>query len=225
MQMTPHKQPFDIDQAMDAIREEVKKFRKAALFELYEEGFTSPFEQLLACIISIRTRDEDTVPISQRLFARARSPEAISALEVDEINDLLAGSTFREAKAPQISEIARRVATEYGGELPCKLEPLLSFRGVGIKCANLVLGIACGQKCIGVDIHVHRITNRWGYVATTAPEKTVVALEKVLPERYWVEINALLVPFGKHVCTGSAPRCSACPVLKMCAQVGITSHR
>ena len=114
---------------------------------------------------------------------------------------------------------------EHGGELPCDLEKLLGFRGVGIKCANLVLGIACGQPRVGVDIHVHRITNRWGYVATSTPEKTTVALEATLPERYWVEINALLVPFGKHVCTGTAPRCSTCPVLSMCRQVGVTSHR
>ena len=225
MPLTDQKAPFDIEQAMDAIREEVKCFRKAALFELFEEGFTTPFEQLLACIISIRTRDEDTVPISKRLFARARSPQAVSDLNVNELEILLAGSTFREGKAPQIKEIARRVAEDWGGELPCNLEQLLSLRGVGIKCANLVLGIACGQKRIGVDIHVHRITNRWGYVATHAPEKTVAALEKKLPERYWVEINALLVPFGKHVCTGGAPRCSSCPVLRMCQQVGVTSHR
>ena len=219
------KQPFDIDTAMNGIRDEAKKFRKAALFELYEDGYTTAFEQLLACMISIRTRDEDTVPISKRLFTRARSAKAISELSVDELYRLLAGSTFREGKAPQIKEIARRVDQEHGGELPCDLDQLLSFKGVGIKCANLVLGIACGQPQIGVDIHVHRITNRWGYVATSAPEKTVVALEKILPKRYWVEINALLVPFGKHVCTGTAPRCSACPVLAMCQQVGVTSHR
>ena len=107
--MTPTgpKQPFDINAAMDSIREDVKKFRKAALFELYEEGYITAFEQLLACMVSIRTRDEDTVPITKRLFARARSPQAISELDVDEICRLLTGSTFREGKAPQIKEIAR----------------------------------------------------------------------------------------------------------------------
>ena len=219
------KAPFEIDAAMDGIREEVRVFRKAALFELYDDGFTSPFEQLLACIVSIRTRDEDTVPISRRLFARARTPAEVAALSVAEIDALIDASTFHEAKAPQIHEIARRTVAEHGGELPCNLEALLSFRGVGIKCANLVLGIACGQPRVGVDIHVHRVTNRWGYVATTTPEKTTAALEKTLPSRYWVEINALLVPFGKHVCTGNAPRCSRCPVLPMCRQVGVTSHR
>ena len=219
------KGPFDSDRAMDGLREAVRAFRKAALFELAEDGFGSPFEQLLACIISIRTRDEDTVPISRRLFAHARTPAEVSALGVAEIDKLLYGSTFHEAKAPQIHEIARRTVAEHGGELPCDLEKLLAFRGVGIKCAHLVLGIACGQPRIGVDIHVHRITNRWGYVAASTPEKTTAALETILPERYWVEINALLVPFGKHVCTGTAPHCSTCPVLPMCSQVGVTSRR
>lgn len=219
------KEPFDINRAMDGIREAVRPFRKAALFELYEDGFQSPFEQLLACLISIRTRDEDTVPISRRLFDRARTPDQVAALSVAEIDELIGGSTFHEAKAPQIREIARQVVADHGGELPCDLEKLLAFRGVGTKCANLVLGIACGQPRVGVDIHVHRITNRWGYVATTSPEKTTAALEAMLPTRYWVEINALLVPFGKHVCTGTGPRCSTCPVLSMCRQVGVTSHR
>ena len=219
------KVPFDIDAAMDAIREGVRPFRKAALFELFDDGFKTPFEQLLACIISIRTRDEDTVPISRRLFARARTPAEVAALTEAEIDSLIAASTFHEAKAPQIREIARRTVAEHYGELPCDLESLLAFRGVGIKCANLVLGIACGQPRVGVDIHVHRITNRWGYIAANSPEKTTAALEAKLPPRYWVEINALLVPFGKHVCTGNAPFCGRCPVLSMCAQVGVTSRR
>ena len=219
------KEPFDIDRAMDGIREAVRPFRKAALFELFEDGFNSAFEQLLACLISIRTRDEDTVPIARRLFARARTPAQVAALTVAEIDELISDSTFHAGKAPQIHEIARRVVAEHGGELPCDLDKLLAFRGVGIKCANLVLGIACGQPRVGVDIHVHRITNRWGYVSTSTPEKTTVALEAVLPKPYWVEINALLVPFGKHVCTGNAPRCSTCPVRPMCRQVGVMSHR
>jgi endonuclease III len=95
----------------------------------------------------------------------------------------------------------------------------------GPKCANLVLGIACGQPRIGVDVHVHRVTNRWGYVTAATPERSLAELERVLPERHHVAINRLLVPFGKHVCTGRAPRCSSCPVLDMCRQVGVTSQR
>jgi endonuclease-3 len=100
-----------------------------------------------------------------------------------------------------------------------------SFAGIGPKCANLALGVACGAPVISVDIHVHRVTNRWGYVATKTPEQSMAALESELPERYRVEINKLLVPFGKHVCTGVRPKCSTCPVLEMCRQVGVTSHR
>jgi endonuclease-3 len=102
---------------------------------------------------------------------------------------------------------------------------LTSFKGVGPKCANLALGIACGQSRIGVDIHVHRVTNRWGVVSARSPEQTMLALEKILPKRYWVEINRLLVPFGKHICTGKLPKCSTCPVLEYCRQVGVTAHR
>jgi endonuclease-3 len=109
--------------------------------------------------------------------------------------------------------------------VPCDEAVLLSFAGVGPKCANLVLGIACGQPRIGVDIHVHRVTNRWGYVSRRTPEQSMAALEECLPERYWLEINALLVPFGKNVCTPIGPKCSSCPLLDMCEQQGVGSHR
>jgi endonuclease III len=102
---------------------------------------------------------------------------------------------------------------------------LTSFRGVGPKCAHLALGVACGQPHISVDVHVWRVVNRWGYVQAPTPEATMVALQAVLPRRYWIEINRLLVPFGKHICTGVRPRCSTCPVLEYCRQVGVTEHR
>jgi endonuclease III len=219
------KQPFDINLMMRRIREAVRPFPQAAMFELAAEGFTSPFEQLVACIISIRTRDEVMLPTARRLFERARTPLAVSRLAPREIDELIRACTFHERKAAQIHEIARRVVDEYSGQLPCDAEVLRSFRGVGEKCANLVLGVACGRPRVGVDVHVHRVTNRWGYVTTRTPEETTAALEAALPRRYWVEINRLLVPFGKHVCTGVRPKCSTCPVLDMCRQVGVTTHR
>ncbi|HKI35058.1 MAG TPA: endonuclease III [Gemmataceae bacterium] len=219
------KQPFDIDEALRRVAEAVKPYPMAAMFELAEEGFTSPFEQLVACMISIRTLDEVTLPTARRLFAAARTAAEVSRLSVTEIDRLIGTCTFHEAKAKQIHEIAKQVVTQYGGELPCDLDVLLSFRGVGPKCAHLALGIACGQARVSVDVHVQRVTNRWGYVAAPTPEKTTAALEAVLPRRYWVEINKLLVPFGKHVCTGRLPKCSTCPVLAMCRQVGVTRHR
>jgi endonuclease-3 len=219
------KQPFEIDVVMGRIAEAVKPYPKAALFELAQAGFNSPFEQLIACIISIRTRDEVMLPTARRFFDRARTPVAVSQLEPEAIDEIIRDSSFHERKAHQIHALARRVLEEFGGSLPCDRDVLLSFAGVGPKCANLVLGIACDEPRIGVDVHVFRITNRWGYVQTTSPERTEVALESKLPHRYWVEINRLLVPFGKHICTGRLPRCSDCPVLDMCRQVGVKRHR
>jgi endonuclease-3 len=219
------KKPFDIDQVIDQIRASVAPLPKAAMFELADEGFNSPFEQLVACLISIRTFDEVTLPTARQFFARARTPAEVDRLTPAEIDRLIVGSSFHERKAHQIHVIARRIIGEYGGTLPCDAEVLLSFDGIGPKCANLVLGIACGEPRIGVDVHVHRVTNRWGYVQANTPEHTMKALEAKLPQHYWVEINRLLVPFGKHICTGQRPRCSTCPVLEMCQQVGVESHR
>ena len=224
----PHqerKRPFDIDVALERIAEAVRPYPKAAMFELAERGWRTPFQQLVACIISIRTRDEESLPISERLFTRAPTAAAVAALPPDEIDALITPATFHERKARQIHAIAQFAVAEQGGELPCDEALLRSFAGVGPKCANLALGIACGEARISVDVHVDRVVNRWGYVQTTSPESTMVALEQKLPERYWVPINALLVPFGKHICTGVRPKCSTCPVLPMCRQVGVTSHR
>jgi endonuclease-3 len=195
------------------------------MFELADDGFNSTFEQLVACMISIRTYDEVTIPVARRLFERARTPKEMSQLSVGEIDALIGQSTFHERKAVQILELARRVNDEFEGELPCDDETFRSFSGVGPKCAHLVLGIACAEPFISVDIHVHRVTNRWGYVQASTPEKTMPALESKLPQRYWVDINRLLVPFGKHICTGNLPHCSTCPVLEMCQQVGVKTHR
>jgi len=195
------------------------------MFELADRGHASLFEQLVGCIISIRTRDEVSLPTALDLFERASTPAAVAKLSVAQIDRLIAASTFHRAKADTVRSIATRAVEEFDGKLPCDFDVLTSFKGVGPKCANLALGIACGQSRIGVDIHVHRVSNRWGVVATRSPEQTMAALEKILPRRYWIEINRLLVPFGKHVCTGQRPKCSACPVLEYCKQVGVTSHR
>jgi endonuclease-3 len=195
------------------------------MFALAEEGHATLFEQLIACILSIRTRDEVSLLAARRLLRAAREPAAVAKLSVRQIDGLIGDVSFHRAKAEQIHAIARQVADEYAGVLPCDDSVLRSFRGVGPKCAHLALGIACGQLRISVDVHVHRVTNRWGYVRTRTPEETMAALEQRLPPRHWVEINALLVPFGKHVCTGRLPKCSVCPVLDMCQQEGVTAHR
>jgi endonuclease-3 len=219
------KRPCEIGEAVRRLRMAVAPYPKAALFELAAEGFGSVFEVLVACIVSVRTRDETTLPAARRLFATARTPAEVAALTPEAIDALIRDCTFHEPKAHNIHKIARRAVAEHGGELPCDAGVLMDFHGVGPKCAHLTLGIACGLPVIGVDVHVHRVANRWGYVQTTTPEKTMEALHATLPKRYWVEINALLVPFGKHVCTGVAPKCSTCSLLDMCRQAGVTTHR
>ncbi len=216
---------FEIDVVMARVAEAVRPYPPAAMFQLADEGYNTPFEQLIACIISIRTYDEVSIPVSHKLFARARTAHDMAALTPTEIATLIADSSFAESKAPQIQAIAQRVVADFGGELPCDRELLLSFKGVGPKCAHLALGIACGQPFISVDIHVHRISNRWGYVQASTPEKTMAALEQKLPEKHWIEINRLLVPFGKHICQGSIPRCSTCSLFDMCSRVGVKSYR
>jgi len=219
------KRPFNIHAVVRRIRSAVTDHADAAMFDLAERGFDTVFQQLVACIISIRTYDEVSLPTAIALLERAGTPEAVAKLSVAQIDALIRASSFHEAKAAQIREIARRTVDEFGGELPCDFDVLTSFRGVGPKCANLTMGVACGAERISVDIHVHRVTNRWGYVATGSPEATMRALEQTLPTKYWIEINRLLVPFGKHICTGHLPRCSTCPVLEYCRQVGVTNHR
>jgi endonuclease-3 len=219
------KEPFDIDVVLGRIRETVRGFADAAMFALAAQGHDTLFEQLVACILSIRTRDEVSLPVALTLLGRARTPEAMSQLTPAEIESLIRPVTFPEPKARQIHAIAVRTAKEFHGKLPCDGQVLQSFKGVGPKCAHLALGIACGHEAISVDIHVHRVTNRWGYVQARTPEQTLAALAARLPRPYWVEINRLLVPFGKHVCTGTRPRCSTCPVLSHCRQVGVQDPR
>jgi endonuclease III len=219
------KRPFDIDEMLRRIEEAVRPYPKAALFELAEAGHRSVFEQLVACVLSIRTLDEVSLVAARRLFARAAGPAELARLSEAEVDRLIGAVTFHEPKARQILAIANAAVERYGGALPCDFDVLVGFHGVGPKCANLALGIACDQARIGVDVHVHRVTNRWGYVATKSPEETMRALQATLPRRHWLTINRLLVPFGKHICTGTLPRCSGCPVLEFCRQVGVTKHR
>ena len=216
------KRPFDVDEAFRLLRAAVAAFPKAEMFALRDAGYTGVFEQLVACILSIRTRDETSGPAALRLFARARTAAAIAELDESAILDLISTVAFAPAKAAQIRLIARRTADEFGGELPADFGVLTAFNGVGPKCANLTLGVA-GIPAIAVDVHVFRIVNRWGVVSAPTPERTLPLLEAWLPREYWVEINERLVPFGKRICTGRAPKCGSCPLLPMCAQVGVST--
>ncbi|OYD84178.1 endonuclease III domain-containing protein [Azospirillum brasilense] len=219
------KEPFDIDEAFRRLRQAVAGRPKAAMFALRDRGYGSPFEQLVGSLISARTRDETTIVVCERLFAVARTPQQMVALTPEELTRLLDGATFPEPKARDIRALSRRIITEHGGVVPDTPDALMAFHGVGPKIAALTLAVGFGIPAVAVDVHVHRIVNRWGFVAAPTPERTMVALMELLPRPYWVEINERLVPFGKWICTGDRPRCSTCPMLSMCRQVGVTTHR
>jgi endonuclease III len=219
----PGKDPFDIDEVFRLLRQATAPLPRAAMFDLCDRGYSSPFEQLVSALVSARTRDETTIPVCLRLFAAARTPEAMAALPEEEIVRLLYGATFPEPKARDIRALSASSAAS--GAVPDTVEGLTALRGVGPKIAALTLGVGFNKPAISVDIHVHRITNRWGCVAAKTPERTMEALAPILPERYWIEINERLVPFGKFVCTGERPRCGTCLLLRQCRQVGVTAPR
>jgi endonuclease III len=216
---------MDVDVMLARVEAAVAPYPKAALFELADEGYTSVFQQLVACLISTRTRDELTIPSALALFREAPTADAVTRMTAEEIDECIFGCAFHMTKAMQIHAIADVAVERFGGDLPCDFDVLTSLAGIGPKCAGLALGVACGAARIGVDVHVHRITNRWGYVATSTPAETLGVLERVLPREHWVRINRVLVPFGKHICTAIGPRCSTCPVADTCQRVGVTSSR
>lgn len=218
------KPDFDLNVMLARIETAIKPFPKAAMFDLAERGYNSLFEQLMSCIISIRTLDETTIPVSLRLFASARTPEQLLTLDIPTLTQLLSGTTYPDQKAYTMLGIAGKIMSEFGGELPADYDTLISLKGVGPKCANLALGVATGQAAISVDVHVHRVVNRWGYVQTKTPEQTLKVLEQQVPREQWRDINRLLMPFGKHICTGNLPHCPTCPVLECCEQRGVERY-
>ena len=223
--MIKKRKPHNLAVMLRRIRKATANYPKAAMFELAEQGFDKPFQQLIGCILSIRTRDEVSLPSALQLLKAAPTPEAMLKLSEAGIDKLIAAVAFHRPKAKQIRTIAQRTIDEFNGRLPCDFATLTSMPGVGPKCANLTLGIACGEPGISVDVHVHRVTNRWGLVQTRQPEQTMLALRERVPRPSWIELNALLVPFGKNICTGRLPKCSICPVVEYCQQIGVTEHR
>lgn len=218
-------EPFVIDEAFRRLRLAVSGLPKAAMFDLRDRGFGSPFEQLVGALISARTRDEATLAVCLRLFERARTPEELVALGEPALIELLRGATFPEPKARDLLNLSRRIIDDHGGKVPDSMEGLTAFHGVGPKIAALTLALGFDQPAVAVDVHVHRVANRWGVIETRTPEQSMKALEAFLPQHYWIELNERLVPFGKFVCTATRPKCSTCLLLSMCRQVGVTSPR
>jgi endonuclease-3 len=219
-------QSFPIDDVFRKLRLATRELPRAAMFDLRDRGHASPFEQLVGSLISARTRDETTLDVCLRLFKVARTPEQMVELGEKPLAAILHGASFPEPKSRDLIAISRRLIEEFHGEVPENFDRLTSFRGVGPKIAALTLAVGFGHPMIAVDVHVHRITNRWGYVQTQTPEQTMKALEAKLPKKYWIEINERLVPFGRFICTGRVPpKCSTCVLSKVCRRVGVTRSR
>ncbi len=190
-----------------------------------QETSRSPFRLLVACMISLRTKDEVTAEASRRLFEIAPTPNHLAELEEGRIARAIYPAGFYNTKAAQLKEIGRIIRDDFDDEVPASEVDLLAMRGVGRKTANLVLGLGFGIPAICVDTHVHRISNRLGMVSTKTPEQTERALMEVLPRDLWVPINDLLVTFGQNRCHPTSPRCTSCPLEDLCPRIGVTRSR
>lgn len=214
----------EIHQAVRILRREVPKW-DTPVVTLMAETYESPFRVLISCILSLRTQDATTAKASHRLFAVADSPQAMVKLTAKKIARLIYPVGFYKTKALNILEMCQTMIDQYDGRVPDDIDELLKFKGVGRKTANLVVTLGYNKPGICVDTHVHRISNRWGYIKTATPEKTEIALRAKLPNRYWIEYNNLLVNFGQHLCRPISPLCSECPVKKYCRQIGVGVRR
>ncbi len=192
---------------------------------LSQFGRRGPFQILISTILSARTKDTTTIPICGKLFTKYSSAEQLAKAKASDVQRIIYGVGFYKTKAPRIVATAKILCEKYGGQVPDSLEKLLELPGVGRKTANCVLVYAFRKPSIPVDTHVHRISNRLGWVKTKTPEKTELALQKIVPKKYWAEVNEHLVTHGQTICVPISPFCSKCPVYKYCGCVGVKVSR
>ena len=213
--------PEHIQQVVRILRKEIRQWPLPAIGHYVE----TPFTVLISCILSLRTQDKTTNAASQRLFAIANTPEKMLSTPAGMIQETIYPVSFYRVKARTIHAICEELLGRFGGEVPSKLEALLELPGVGRKTANIVVTLAFGKAGIAVDTHVHRISNRLGYVKTKTPDETEMALRKKLPRRYWIVFNDLLVAYGQNLCKPISPFCSKCKIALYCRRVGVTTRR
>jgi len=218
---SPSMRSEHIHQVVRILRKEIRQWPVPAIGHYVE----TPFTVLISCILSLRTQDKTTNAASERLFAIANKPEKMLATPVPVIQKAIYPVSFYRVKARTIHSICEQLLERYGGEVPSGLEQLLELPGVGRKTANIVVTLAFRKAGIAVDTHVHRISNRLGYVKTKTPEETEMALRKKLPRRYWIVFNDLLVAYGQNLCKPISPFCSYCKIAVYCRRVGVTTRR
>lgn len=214
-----------IHEVIKILRETVKEWEPALVDDMAQNERSTPYEILIATILSLRTKDTLTAQIAPKLFTVADNPYDMVRHSAETIAELIYPVGFYRNKSKSILAISQALIDKYDGRVPENLDELLELPGVGRKTANLVLTAGFNKPAICVDIHVHRISNRWGYVQTKTPEKTEFALREKLPPEYWIEYNALLVPFGQNLCSPTSPWCSRCPVSQYCERLGVDRSR
>lgn len=214
----------DIHRIIRILKKEVHKWN-VPIVTLTAQSSNDPFKVLISTILSLRTQDSTTAKASNRLFRLADKPEDMLKLSAKEIEQAIYPVGFHKTKAKTILLISRELIEKYDSKVPDDIDKLLELKGVGRKTANLVVTMGYGKPGICVDTHVHRISNRWGYIRTKNPFETEMALREKLPKRYWVEYNSLLVAFGQHLCRPVSPKCSECVVEKYCAKIGVEKSR
>ncbi len=198
---------------------------EAPVVTLIAVGTGDPFQVLTSCILSLRTQDGTTAKAAARLFAFAPDAESLARASVKKVEKAIYPVGFYRTKAPQLVTMAKQIVEDFDGRVPDDIDTLLRFKGVGRKTANLVVTAGYGKPGICVDTHVHRISNRWGYVATPNPDKTETALREKLPKRYWLRYNDLLVSFGQTICNPVSPKCSQCTLADWCPRIGVGKSR
>jgi len=211
----------NIHDVVRILRREIRQWPVPAIGHFVE----TPFTVLISCILSLRTQDKTTNAASERLFAVASTPKKMLTVPVESIQTLIYPVAFYRVKAQTIHSICEQLLDRFGGEVPADLDQLLELPGVGRKTANIVVTLGFKKAGIAVDTHVHRISNRIGYVKTKTPDETEMALRKKLPRRYWIMFNDLLVAYGQNLCKPISPFCSRCRIAVYCRRVGVTTKR
>jgi endonuclease-3 len=214
-----------IHAAIRIVKREIRQWQEPVVGVVARESDRDPFRILISCLLSLRTKDKTTSEASARLFALAHQPATMLALPLKKIEKAIYPVGFYRTKAKSIHAICRRLLEVYGGTVPDSINELVTLSGVGRKTANLVVTVGYKKPGICVDIHVHRISNRWGYVTTNTPEETEQALRRKLPKQYWITFNDLLVPYGQNLCQPVSPWCSKCKLKPYCDQVGVKRSR
>lgn len=214
-----------IHAAIRILKREIRRWQEPVVGVVAKESSRDPFLILISTLLSLRTKDRTTREAGDRLFVIARTPEAMLKVPPKQLERVIYPVGFYRTKAKAIHQICRRLIDEYSGVVPDSIDELLTLPGVGRKTANLVVTLGYGKPGICVDIHVHRISNRWGYIKTKTPEQSEQALRHRLPKQYWIIYNDLLVPYGQNLCLPVSPLCSTCKLAELCDRVGVTKSR